>query len=281
MVARLVQQVGGDSNSTPSLQIPKAHQRLIREAHAAEFDPLLDEKQRLAVSLKNAWVREITSAEAKKIILKYEWLGNMGTTDHAFGLYFGEYLAGAVCFGRTAGTNTAKSVCGKEYAHLVKVLNRGACVHWAHPHSASFLIARACRLMTAKGYHVFIAYSDAEAGEIGTVYQACGWSYCGANKSGSSLFVWPDKPIANDPEWGTFKDGKLHDERNIQHATRDGFRLRCTRRESVRRMVREGFMFLKAQPKNRYVGIYGDKDVVSELRSALKWETAPYPKRLV
>jgi hypothetical protein len=281
MATHPVQLENGGSIPAPSLQISgKAHQRRIRESHAQEHDPLIDEKRALAQTLKNGWVKEIPKSEAKKIILKYEWLGNMGVTDHAFGLYFGEHLAGAVCFGRTAGTKTAASVCGKDYAHLVKVLNRGACVHWAHPHSASFLISRACRLMTEKGYHIFVAYSDAEAGEIGTVYQACGWNYCGTTKSGSSMFVWAGKPIANDPKWGTFKDGKLHDERNIQHATRDGFRLRCTRAEMRARMVKEGFLFVKSQPKGRYVGLYGTKEEIAELRAALKWETSPYPKRV-
>jgi hypothetical protein len=280
MATQPVQQVDGGSIPTPSLQIPsKAHQRLIRESHALEHDSQIEDKRTLARSLKNAWVREISKADARDIILKYEWLGNMGVTDYTFGIFFGDYLAGAVCFGRTAGTNTAASVCGKEYAHLVKTLNRGACVHWAHPNSASFLITHACRLMTKKGFHIFVAYSDAEAGEIGTVYQASGWHYCQTTKSGSSLFAWSGKPIANDPEWGTFKDGKLHDERNIQHATRNGFRLKCTRKQMRTKMVREGFLFFKSQPKGRYVGVYGTKDEVTELRAALKWQVAAYPKR--
>ena len=133
-----------------------AHQCQIRDQHALEVDPLLEDKKRLASSLKNAWVREISRAEAETIILKYEWLKSMGTTDYQFGLYFGEHLAGVVCFGRTAGTKTAESVCGKEHAHLVKTLNRGACVHWAHPHAASFLISHACRLMADKGFHILL-----------------------------------------------------------------------------------------------------------------------------
>jgi hypothetical protein len=143
----------------------KAHQRLIRDRHAQEPDPLLEEKLALAESFNSASVREIPNSRAKTLILKYEWLGNMGCTDYSFGLYFGDHLAGVECFGRTAGTNTAASVCGDEYSRTVKVLCRGACVHWAHPHSASFLIPRACQLMREKGFHIFIAYSDAEAGK--------------------------------------------------------------------------------------------------------------------
>jgi hypothetical protein len=276
----VIQPSGGGSIPTPPIQYSKkAHQRLIREQHALEPDPLIDEKRALAASLKNAVVREISKSEAKKIILKYEWLGNMGTTDFAFGLYFSKHLAGAVCFGRTAGTKTAASICGQEYAHLVKTLNRGACVHWAHPHSASFLISHACRLMAQKGYHIFVAYSDPAAGEIGTVYQGCGWNYCGTVTSGSSSFVWPGKPIAKDPLWGTFKNGEIHDERNIHHSIRRGYRIECTRREKRLRMVREGFLFLKSQPRHRYVHFYGDKETVATLGAALKWETFPYPKR--
>jgi hypothetical protein len=279
MVRHTAPTVDGGSKPTSSLQFPKAHQRLIRERHATEHDPLLAEKLALATTMKNARVREIPKSEAKKIILKYEWLGNMGTTDYAFGLYFGEHLAGAVCFGRTGGTNTAASVAGAEHAHLVKVLNRGACVHWAHPNSASFLIAHACRLLTDKGFHIFVAYSDAEAGEIGTVYQASNWLYAGTTNSASSSFIWAGKSIKKDTKWGTFKDGKQHDERNIQNITRSGYRLKMSRKNMRRAMVTEGFIFLKSQPKGRYVGLYGSKAMVDTLRDSLQWPILPYPKR--
>jgi hypothetical protein len=270
---------GGSSPTFPLQYFVKAHQRVIREHHALESDPFIEEKKVLAVSLKNAVVREIERKTAKTIILKYEWLKTMGTTDFQFGLYFGQHLAGAVCFGRTAGTNTANSICGKEYTHLVKTLNRGACVHWSHPHSASFLIVRACKLMAKKGFHIFVAYSDPEAGEVGTVYQACGWNHCGTTAGGSTGFRWAGKPIAKDPTWGTFKDGKIHDGRNIHHSIRRGFRIECSRGEKRLRMIEEGFEFLQLLPRRRYVGFYGDKETVATLRAALRWETFPYPKR--
>jgi len=260
----------------------KAHQRVIREKHALQPDPLLAEKTALATSFSNARVEEISYQEAKKVILEYEWLGNMGTTDYSFGLYFGEHLAGVVCFGRTAGTKTAASVCGPEYAHMVKTLCRGACVHWAHPHSASFLISRGCRLMSAKGFHIFVAYSDAEAGEIGTVYQASNWLYCDSNRQRNSMFIWTGE------KEGGFKDGEPRDERNIHHAIRSRrfkgqpiapYKVKCTRREKRKQMVKDGFLFFKGTPKRRYVTFCGDKQLIQELRSALRWKVLPYPKR--
>jgi hypothetical protein len=261
----------------------KAWQRKIREAQALLPDPLLAEKQALAVSFENATVREIDYQTAKALIVQCEWLGNMGTTDISFGLYFGEHLAAVECFGRTAGTKSAASVCGPEYAHMVKTLCRGACMHWAHPHSSSFLISAACRLMSERGYHIFVAYSDAEAGEIGTVYQACNWIHVEPTKQGSSMFVWDGKKGKG------FKDGKLRDERNIQHFVRSrrfkgqpiaAYKIKCTRREYREQMKKEGFLFFKATPKRRYVGFYGDKRLVRELRAALRWAETPYPKRV-
>jgi hypothetical protein len=277
---------GGVSNRPLRSNIVKAHQRLIREQQALEFDPLIGEKMRLASSLKNAWVKEIDRKTAEEVILRYEWLGNMGVTDYQFGLYFGEYLAGVVCFGRTAGTKTVSSICGEGYAHLVKTLNRGACVHWAHPHSASFLISRACRLMTQKGFHIFVAYSDTEAGEIGTVYQASNWLYCGTTGNPSSMFVWAGRPLKGGSGVDCFKDGKPRDERCIQHMTRvrtetsKAYRTLMSRRE-LRVQLVDGFVFYKTAPKHRYVTFCGDKETVDRLRASLKWTVNPYPKRSV
>jgi len=157
----------------------KAHQRVIREHMAQQPEADIAEKRRLAADFENAVVREISYDEAKNLILGNEWLGNMGITEFAFGLFFGCHLAGTVCFGRTAG---ATSICGQDNSEKVVTLCRGACVHWAHVHSASFLISEACRQMTKKGYNVFVAYSDPAANEVGTVYQASNWLYCGMTR---------------------------------------------------------------------------------------------------
>jgi hypothetical protein len=58
---------------------------------------------------------------------------------------------------------------------------------------ASYLIRHACRAAHKEfGWEIFIAYSDAEAGEVGTVYQAVGWYYIGQPKQGrKSSFISP------------------------------------------------------------------------------------------
>ena len=247
----------------------KCHQRLIREHMAEQPEADLEEKRKLAVDFKYAVVREISYDEARNLIVANEWLGNLGTTEWSYGLAYGDHLAGVVCFGRTAGTNVATSVCGPENAHKVATLCRGACVHWAHPHSASFLINAACKEMTKKGYNIFVAYSDPAAGEIGTVYQASNWLYCGTT---------------NPTEKFRTRSGEVKDARLVSAYSRDRtggtLKYKRSRAEQKQLLIEEGCEFFKdGGRKHRYVGIYGDRRTKRILRRALKWEMLPYPKR--
>jgi hypothetical protein len=93
-------------------------------------EPNLEEKKRLASDLNNATIREISRADSRALLLQFEWLAGLGSGEFYFGLWVGSYLAGAVCFGTTAGSNTKSSVCGVE--HKDKVIKHGAPVflHW-------------------------------------------------------------------------------------------------------------------------------------------------------
>ena len=261
----------------------KAFQRVIRERMAEESDPLLPEKTALAADFKHATVREISLADARNLVVAQEWLGNLpGGTEHAFGLFFGDYLAGCVCFGSTAGTKVKASVCGAEHADKVKTLTRGCTLSWADPprksadggthggSAASFLISAACREMTKKGYNVFVAYADPKANELGTIYQSVGWSFCG---------------FTNPTEKFRRPDGKVYDARNVHLLTRDRrfgkLRYKRTRAEQKQLLISEGCDFFKDdQRKLRYVGFYGDKRTKRLLRAALRWEVLPYLKRV-
>lgn len=247
----------------------KAFQRVIRERMAEQPDPLLAEKMALAADFKNASVREISLAEARNLVIAFEWLASLGSSEFAFGLFFGEYLAGVVCFGSTAGTKVKASVCGSEHANKVITLTRGCCLHWAHPHSGSFLVSGACREMTKKGYHVFIAYADPQAGERGVIFKACNFFYCGTT-SPTEKFRRPD--------------GKVYDARNVHLLTRDRrfgrLQYKRTRAEQKQILVEQGCIFFKDSGcKHRFVGIFGDRRTKRTLRRLLRWEVLPYPKR--
>jgi hypothetical protein len=245
----------------------KAYQRVIRERMAEQPDPLLHEKQALAADFENSTVREISLAEARNLVVASEWLGNLGSAEFAFGLFFGAYLAGVACFGSTAGTKVRSSVCGAEHADRVTTLTRGCCLNWSHPHSGSFLVSAACREMTKKGYHVVIAYADPEAGERGVIFRACNFLYCGTT-SPTEKFKRPD--------------GKVYDARNVHLLTRDRrfgrLRYKRSRAEQKQLLIEQGCEFFKNDKrKHRFVGIFGDRRTKRILRAALKWEVLPYP----
>jgi len=288
----------------------KAWQRTIREKEA-EKDP------RPVVGLKNAMVVEISYEKAKEIILRFEWLRSMGTTERSFALLLDGELAGVCCFGRTGGTDTARSVCGEEWAQYVVTLCRGACCHWAHKNAASYLISAACKQMANSGRttkngrvvlpaYIFVAYSDTDAGEIGTVYQACNWLYCGKT-SGTTMYrdvtgkLRDSKLIhsatrsrrgrsARPDESGRrffLRDGKKH---YVGDTLPDGtvvggnklypYIVLSTRTERKKQLIEQEVVFEKGKPKHRYVGIYApNRRIKRTILKALRWQTFPYPKR--
>jgi hypothetical protein len=122
--------------------------------------------------------------------------------------------------------------------------------------------------MTKKGFHIFVAYSDPTANEIGTVYQASNWLYCGTTNA-TEQFRTPD--------------GKIHDARQVHCLTRDriggSLKYKRTRADQKKILMEQGCEFLDGTPKHRYVAIYGDRRTKRVLRRALRWEVLPYPKR--
>jgi hypothetical protein len=174
----------------------KCFQRHIREV-LAEHDP-----RPALLNLTNAAVTQINNRLAARIILRFEWLGTMPqAAAFSYGLWPSfayhhkpEDLLGAVVF--TKGGNTRALASIAPYGNAM-ILARGACVMRAGRNAASFLISRACKLAARDhGITHFLAYSDPEAGERGTIYKALNWQYLGettGGRKGRHLgFVSPD-----------------------------------------------------------------------------------------
>lgn len=242
------------------MEIGKAHQRIIREKKQATDTggmfgyPVAD--------IKTAVCKEITYEQAKCIILEYEWLGTMGTTQMHYGIFFDGVLAGAICFGYFQAMQGYATYVGDKYEKNGIQLSRGACVHWAHEHSASKLIAFGIREMEKKGYKFCIAFSDPDAGEIGTVYQATNWLYLATKK---------------DIHWDLYyKTGKLFmNDRDI--FKKHGFRGKAKMMEFIKDKPELEIKLRK--PKARYIKLMGNKYEVKEMMKHLKDKIQPYPKR--
>lgn len=242
------------------LEVGKAHQRVIREKLAeTEFDVFGFPN----CNIKEAICRPISHGMAKQIILKYEWLGTMGTTQTHYGIFFDNVLAGVICFGYFQAMQGYASYVGEEFAKKGIQLSRGACVHWAHPHSASKLIGYGLREMKKKGYKYTIAFSDPLAGEIGTVYQATNWYYLGFTK---------------DKHWDIYyTNGKLFlNDRDIYK--KHGFRGKKKILEYISN--KPELEIRERKPKARYIKLLGSKTDNKKMMKILKSKILEYPKRI-
>ena len=246
--------------------IGKAHQRIIREKFSIVDDGGLFGIPRC--NIKDSVLREVSFGEAKRIILKYEWLGTMGTTQYHYGIFYKTECAGVVCFGYFQAMNTNSGghpyapYIGEQYAKNGIQLTRGACVHWAHQHSGSKLIAYGLKQVSKLGYKYAVAFSDPDAGEIGTLYQATNWYYVGATK---------------DKHWDVYyRNGKLFmNDRDF--FKKFGFRGRGKIKEFIKQ--KPDLEIRLRKPKSRYIKLIGSKKENRIMYNILKPKILPYPKR--
>ena len=136
-------------------------------------------------SLQNYEITEIDYNMAKEFILRYEWLGNMGTSKYCYGMLFSGQLASVVCYGAPVAPSKYAKILGFNNFNSIIQLCRGATAYWAPKYVPSKLISYTIKLINKKlGVRAVIAYADPLAGEIGTIYQACNAFYIGMTSPG-------------------------------------------------------------------------------------------------
>lgn len=121
--------------------------------------------------------------EVKQFIERHEWLGKMSLyPTHIFTARYKGTLAGVVIMDMP---NAFSKMLGDDTKTLERLISRGACVSWSPKNLASKLIMFSIKWMVKHTqYRLFTAYSDTEAKELGTIYQACNFEYLG-KKSGA------------------------------------------------------------------------------------------------
>jgi hypothetical protein len=107
-------------------------------------------------------------------------------------------------------------------------------------------------------YKVVTATVDKEAGEIGVIYQACGFDYCGIMRAGGRAAV--------------AINGKRISERQAG-------RLAGTR--GVRALAALGFDAVAVPRRGRYFAFRGTRQERKQLRAAIVHRIMPFPKRAV
>ena len=231
-------------------------QKQLRDRYLEEGTPPVPH-----LSVKRARIRPVSRKLAEQVILKYEWLGTMANSSRHYGIFFGSYCAGVTCVAQgsgTAGTNVHKvyHVEGKQVTTLV----RGACVHWAPTGTNSKLVSWTCRLLADTGKHkVITAYADTDAGEIGTIYQACNWHYIGRGAVNGQIVA---------------PTGRVYDQRCIYEWAK---KARCSWARMKTRLLDDGWHWQNNNPKHRYVQILDKSDAA--LVARVERMRQPYPKR--
>lgn len=140
--------------------------------------------------------------EIKLFIERHEWLGKLpARPTHRFiaRLKKNGIIAGAIVM---ATPNAFSHILGKENRDKEKLISRGACISWAPKNLGSWLIMKSIKWMVKNTqFRMFSAYSDPEAKELGTIYQACNFIYLGQKSGTAKQYFDPNRP-----ELGWFSD---------------------------------------------------------------------------
>lgn len=248
----------------------KCFQRVMREDEAAkdwrEQDTVIDYDLPIAINAK----------EANEFIRRYEWLQTPGHPLARYGSYtaYGE-LAAVALFGKP--TLNSATLYPDIDPNTVVCLERGACASWAHPHTGTWFLPRVLEQANKDhGWKAFYAYSDEEAGEIGTIYQASNWLYIG---QGVGRPMQRGKPR----ERCYFRNKEWPLDRWI--GSRQFFRRGLTIADTVDELEPDNEKKLWVRrftaAKHKYVQFVGDKRERRAFVKALSVKTPclPYPKR--
>lgn len=144
----------------------------------------------------------------------------------------------------------------REFAYLA----RGANVHWSPIGANSRLVSWTCRLLAKDTVaKIIIAYSDTDAGEIGTIYQACNWTAIGR---GASTRQW------------VAPNGRIYDQKHVSNLAK---KTGVPRAKAFRQLIDAGWKEQPSNPKYRYVYILDKTD--KALIERVERMRQPYPKR--
>ena len=138
--------------------------------------------------------------EIKEFIERHEWLGKLpARPTHRFTARYKGILAGTIVM---ATPNAFSCLLGAENKNREKLISRGACISWGPKNLGSWLIMQSIKWMVKNTeFRYFTAYSDPEAKELGTIYQACNFHYLGQTSGTAYQYLDPQHP-----EKGWFSD---------------------------------------------------------------------------
>ena len=245
-----------------SVVTDEAWQYKIREQKRLDWENSSKYKfwQDIDLSLKRARVREVTRKTAEKIILEYEWLGDMAVTTRFYGLFYDNVCGGVICIAPFGCSRFSGHKFGVDF-RKTSYFARGACAFWTPKGSASKLLSWAAKEEGARGQLVAYGFADTDAGEYGTVYQASNWLCLGKQKSLNTQMV---------------KGNRVMDTRLYSAKSRRGG---LTLDEYVNLLKENGWTKQTANRKYLYASILAEEPEKALIMSRIKHLITDYPKR--
>lgn len=144
----------------------------IKKIKLSDFDyrPLTTDKEKL---------------DATNFIKRYEWLGTIGSyPTHWFGAYYNGILGGVIIMGMP---NAFSKMLGENTKDIERLIARGASASWCPMNLGSNFLMWCIKWMVKNTkYRLFTCYSDPQAKEKGSIYQALNFYYLG-RKSGTTV----------------------------------------------------------------------------------------------
>lgn len=224
---------------------------------------------------------EKITKEHRDFIQRYEWLGSCGFgVRYVFTARYNGLLGGVVMIAEPNSYQFDKN--------LEALIQRGACASWTPKNLGSRLIMFSCRWMlnnTSK--RIFTAYSDPEANEIGTIYQACNFDYLGSGFGSEYQYELPNGKLVGTRYFTRTSAMKkwakeLGIEWKKEWLSKGGFQLRSKIPEEIKKQLDshakkqfEGLKRVKKEFKGKYVLLLKNKNEKIEKT----WVSQYYPKR--
>jgi len=161
-----------------------------------------EEAQELRTSdFEFAYVPKDDKQQCKEIIRfieRHEWLGKMPTwLTHRFTWRLNvpdkpKILCGVIIM---ATPNAFSNLMGADMRHKEKLIARGACISFGPKNLGSHIIMDSVKWMVKNTeFRFFTAYSDPDAKELGTIYQACSFTYLGQASGTKNQYFNPAEP---------------------------------------------------------------------------------------
>lgn len=131
--------------------------------------------------------------EATEFIKRYEWLGTVGSyPTHWFKATYRGILGGVIIMGMP---NSFSKLLGDKTKDIERLIARGASASWTPKNLGSNFLMWCIKWMVKNTqYRLFTAYSDPQAKELGTIYQALNFYYLGKNSGASVRCINPYNP---------------------------------------------------------------------------------------